>query len=149
MEQVKKSPSTDDLLSQIDGRPVLIFDGVCNLCNFFVDFVMRRDRRQQFLFTANQHKAGQELLRTHGYDVEDVSTVFLYQNGKMYERSEAALRVARMLGFPWSLAWVGMILPRFLRDGIYKWIASNRYRWFGQKETCRLPTPAERARFLP
>lgn len=131
-----------------EGRPVLIFDGVCNLCNFFVDFVIRRDKKEQFLFTANQHQSGQQLLEEHGYDIEDVSTVFLYENGKMYERSDAALRVARKLGFPWSIAWVGMILPRGLRDGIYKWIARNRYRWFGQKETCRLPTPAERARFL-
>lgn len=130
------------------GRPILIFDGVCNLCNHFVDFVIRRDKEELFLFTANQHESGQELLKKHGYAAEDVSTVFLFQDGKMYERSEAALRVARQLGFPWSMLWVGMIFPKFIRDSVYKWIARNRYRWFGEKETCRLPTPAERARFL-
>jgi predicted DCC family thiol-disulfide oxidoreductase YuxK len=130
--------------------PVVIFDGVCNLCNATVDFLIRRDRRGVLRFTANQHEAGRQLLAGRpelGGGGSD--TVYLYHEGRLYERSEAALRIARLLGFPWSMAWGLMLVPRFLRDGVYAWIARNRYRWFGKKETCRLPSPEERARFLP
>lgn len=127
----------------------MIFDGVCNLCNASVDFIIRHDKRGRFRFTANQHEAGKQILAAQGLAPDSADTVFLYEGGRLYSRSSAALRIARGLGFPWSLAWAGMILPRPLRDAVYAWIARNRYRWFGKKETCRLPTPEERSRFLP
>ena len=129
-------------------HPIIIFDGVCHLCNSSVDFVMRRDKQRQFRYTANQMEAGQTILRAHGLDPEQIHTVYLQENGRLYSKSTAALRIARRLGFPWSLAWVFMIIPAFLRNIVYDFIARNRYKWFGKKETCRLPTPEERALFL-
>ncbi|GAB4420883.1 MAG: thiol-disulfide oxidoreductase DCC family protein [Bacteroidia bacterium] len=127
---------------------IIIFDGVCNLCNASVNFVMTRDKGRVFKYTANQHEAGQRILAEHGIGGIDVDTVLLLDEGRLYNRSDAALRIARHLGWPWRLAYGLRILPRGLRDGVYTWIARNRYRWFGQKETCRLPTAEERALFL-
>ena len=129
-------------------RPILIFDGVCELCNASVDFIMKWEKRPDLLFTANQNPPGRALLEKFGEDPDAVSTVYLVQNGKLYKRSSAALRIARLLRFPWFLAYGFIIIPPFIRDFFYKIIANNRYRWFGQKETCRIPTPEEIARFL-
>jgi predicted DCC family thiol-disulfide oxidoreductase YuxK len=127
---------------------IVIFDGVCNLCNSSIDFITRHDKKQMFYVSANQHEAGAEILREHGLSKEDTTTVFYLEKGKLYQRSTAALRIARHLGFPWNLLWVFIIIPPFIRDGVYKWISRNRYRWFGKKDSCRLPTPEEQARFL-
>ena len=129
-------------------HPVVIFDGVCNLCNASVDFIIRHDQAGYFKVSANQHETGQRILQEQGVDPASVDTVFLYENGQLYRRSTAALRIARRLGFPWHLLYGFIIIPAPIRDAVYKVIARNRYRWFGKKETCRLPTPEERARFL-
>lgn len=129
-------------------RPVIIFDGVCNLCNASVDFVLRHDRRGELLFASNQSAAGRALLERFDVPPDDVSSVYLVEGDRIAARSTAALRVARRLGLPWSLAVPLLLLPRPLRDAAYDFVARNRYRWFGKKETCRLPTPEERARFL-
>ncbi len=128
--------------------PVIIFDGVCHLCNSSVDFVIRKDQQRQFRYTANQMEAGQKILRAHGLNPEQIQSVYLLENGNLYSKSTAALRIARHLGFPWSLAWGLILVPAFLRNLVYDLIARNRYKWFGKKETCRLPTPEERALFL-
>lgn len=129
-------------------RPILIFDGVCELCNASVDFIMKREKSPDLLFTANQNPPGIKLLKQYGEDPDSVSTLFLVQDAKLYKRSTAALRIARMLKFPWNLCYGFIIIPRFLRDPIYNLIARNRYRLFGKKETCRIPTQEEIARFL-
>lgn len=127
---------------------VVIFDGYCNLCDASVDFIMKRDHKRAFLFTANQHKAGQKILQSQGLDPNAVHTVYLWEEGKLYEKSTAALRIARKLPFGWNLMYGFIIVPKWLRDPVYNFIANNRYRWLGKKETCRMPTPEERARFL-
>lgn len=127
---------------------IIIFDGVCSLCNASIDFIIRRDKKNRFKFTANQNEAGKTLLQEHGLEFEQVDTIYFYENGKMYNKSTAILRIARLLPFPFPLAYVFVIVPRFLRDWIYELIARNRYQWFGKKDTCRIPTPEERARFL-
>ena len=129
-------------------HPVVIFDGYCSLCNSSVDFLMRWDRKKVFRFTANQHEAGKKLLGDQEFPEGEVDTIFLYENGQLYDRSTAVLRIARHLPFPWKLGVIGFIVPRFIREPIYKWIAKNRYKWFGKKDSCRMPTPEERARFL-
>ncbi|MBX7241066.1 MAG: thiol-disulfide oxidoreductase DCC family protein [Bacteroidia bacterium] len=129
-------------------KSVIIFDGVCNFCNSSVNFIMKRDPEAKFLFTANQNEAGQKILKEHNVDVLNISTFFLYENGKIYSKSTAALRVARQMSFPWNLLYGFIIIPAFIRDIIYDFIAKNRYNWFGKKESCRLPKPEERARFL-
>lgn len=127
---------------------VIIFDGVCHLCNASVDFVMKRDQKRVFRYTANQMEAGRKILRDNGIDPDQIETVYLYENGKLYDKSSAALRIARKLGFPYNLAFGFIIVPAFIRNVVYDFIAKNRYTWFGKKETCRLPTAEERALFL-
>lgn len=127
---------------------VIIFDGVCHLCNSSIDFVMKRDRKRIFRYTANQMEAGRKILGENGINPDQIESVYLYEKGKLYDKSSAALRIARNLGFPYSLAYIFMIVPSFIRNFFYDLIAQNRYKWFGKKETCRLPTAEERALFL-
>ncbi|MCL4165624.1 UNVERIFIED_CONTAM: hypothetical protein GTU68_037708 [Idotea baltica] len=129
---------------------VIIFDGVCSLCNAWVDFVLRKEKEDIFSFAANQSDEGQAILEKFNktFDNEEVDTVFLLENGQLYERSTAALRIVKKLSFPWNLAYGFVVIPRPIRDFFYKIIAKNRYRWFGKKNSCRLPTPEERAKFI-
>jgi predicted DCC family thiol-disulfide oxidoreductase YuxK len=130
--------------------PVILFDGVCNLCNGSVQFMIARDPHEHFRFASIQSDAGEKLMREHGIEPPkgDPSSIMLIEDGKAYERSTAALRIVRHLRFPWNLAWVFVIVPRPLRDVVYKFIASHRYKWFGKKDVCMVPTPELRARFL-
>lgn len=130
--------------------PVMLFDGHCNLCNAAVDFVLSHERAPEMKFASLQSEAGRALLAKRGVAVPDgdPDTVMFVEGDRVLERSDAAMAVARRLRFPWSVAGAFGWVPRALRDGVYKWIARNRYRWFGRKETCRIATPAEKARFL-
>lgn len=129
-----------------DGRPVVLFDGVCGLCNAAVDWILLRDQSGQILFSPLQ---GQFAAGVVGAEPADGwQSVVLVHNGRVLQRSDAALAIAALLGWPWKAALVFKAIPRPMRDLVYDWIGRNRYRWFGKKETCRLPTPAERARFL-
>ncbi|MCI4670271.1 MAG: DCC1-like thiol-disulfide oxidoreductase family protein [Bacteroidia bacterium] len=127
---------------------VIIFDGICSFCNASVDLLMRWDKNKRFRFTANQNESGKTLLEEAGFDSTQVETIYYYEDGQMYTKSTAILKIARQLPFPFPLAYVFMVVPKFIRDGIYSFIAKNRYRWFGKRDTCRVPTPEERARFL-
>ena len=133
-----------------DAADIILFDGVCHLCSDFVDFVIRRDRHGRFRFAALQSEVGAELLRERSIVVElgESGTMVLIRGDEAYLRSAAALRVFARLGFPWLILSSGLLIPRALRDPLYRWIARNRYRWFGRREVCRIPTPAERERFL-
>jgi predicted DCC family thiol-disulfide oxidoreductase YuxK len=130
----------------------VLFDGVCNLCNGFVQFVIRHDARGIFRFAALQSEAGQALLAAHGQAQTaigaDPNSVILVTEGRVYTHSSAVLRIAGLLGGGWRLLGVGWVLPRPWRDALYRYIARNRYRWFGRQESCMLPTPALKARFL-
>ena len=136
--------------SRSAGRKVVLFDGVCHLCDGFVEFVLRRDRRQRFYFAALQSDVAVDLLRKHDetIDVAETSTVVLCDGPRVFVRSDAVVRVVARLGFPWTLLWLALLVPRTIRDALYRWVARNRYRWFGRREFCRLPTAAERERFL-
>ena len=128
---------------------IIIFDGVCNFCNGVVNFILVRDKKDIFRFAANQSEAAKQILLKNNIPLEtEISTVFLFENGKLYQKSTAALRIARKLPFAWNLCYIGIIIPAFLRNVIYDFIAKNRYKWFGKKETCRVPSPAERGKFL-
>jgi len=129
-------------------HPVLIFDGVCELCSSSVNFILRWEKGHEIKFTANQNPPGRALLEQYGENPDEVSTIYFIEQGKIYKQSAAVLRIARRLRFPWFLGYGFIIVPRFIRDFFYKLIARNRYRLFGQKETCRIPTPEEMARFL-
>jgi predicted DCC family thiol-disulfide oxidoreductase YuxK len=128
--------------------PVILFDGVCNLCNGFVQFVIAHDPAARFQFAALQSDSARRLLaRLDGLGgIPD--SVVLVESGRVYTRSSAALRIARGLPFPWSLARALIVVPRPLRDWVYDRVARHRYRWFGRKNVCMMPAPDVRARFL-
>lgn len=124
---------------------IIYFDGVCGLCNAFVDFVMRHDSSNVFQFATLQGVHGQELKKQN---FPETDSVILFHDGVLYTESGAALMTLKLMGFPWNISYILIIVPRFLRDGIYRFIAKNRYRWFGKRTNCRLPTPAEKQKFL-
>jgi predicted DCC family thiol-disulfide oxidoreductase YuxK len=127
---------------------VILFDGVCNLCNASVRWVIARDRGAVFRFASLQSVAGMQVLAAAGAAAGAQDSVVLVDEAGVHTRSEAVLRIARRLGFPWSLAGTGRILPRAWRDAVYAWVARHRYAWFGRQDACLRPTPALRARFL-
>ena len=129
-----------------DGRPVVVFDGVCNLCNRAVDFIVRRDRDAVFALTPNQGETAVALL---GSDADDLDTIVLVDSEGEHRESDAVVRIARRLPWPWRAASIFRLVPRPARDFAYRFVARRRYSWFGHKDSCRLPTPEEAARFLP
>ena len=131
---------------------LILFDGVCNLCNGFVQFVIRHDPAGRFRFAALQSEAGRAVLAAYGFDAAAVAaepdSVLLELDGQLYSHSDAVLRIARELGGPWRLLLAGRLLPRAWRDAAYRFVARHRYRWFGRQDSCWLPTPELRARFI-
>jgi predicted DCC family thiol-disulfide oxidoreductase YuxK len=128
--------------------PILLFDGVCNLCQTSVQWVLQHDKAGIFRFASLQSETGQRLLARFDLDGENFDTVVLVDGPRIFTRSGAALEILRRLGIPWSLFSVLIWIPRPVRDAVYNWIARNRYRWFGQKQECWLPRPEWSDRFL-
>jgi len=128
--------------------PVILFDGVCNLCNAAVRWVIARDPHARFRFASLQSQAGRGALAASNAPSDLPDSIVLIADGRVLVRSEAAIAIAARLGVPWSFARVAGILPRGVRDGLYAWVARNRYRWFGRQNSCMLPTPELRTRFL-
>ena len=126
----------------------ILFDGVCNLCSGFVRFVVAREPHARFRVAARWSTAAQSLLRECGVTAPIPDTMVLVENGKVYFRSDAPLRIARGLTLPWPLASVFLVVPRFIRDTVYDFVAARRYRWFGRRQVCMVPTPELRGRFL-
>ncbi|MCL4693694.1 MAG: thiol-disulfide oxidoreductase DCC family protein [Candidatus Hydrogenedentes bacterium] len=129
-------------------HPVLLFDGVCNLCNKAVQFIIKRDKDALFRFASLQSDAGQALLNQHDLPTEDFDTMVYLEGDSVYTRSTAGLRIARRLGGLWPLLYAFIVIPRPIRDAVYGVIVRNRYRWFGKRDDCMVPTPDLRARFL-
>ena len=129
-------------------HPIILFDGVCNLCNTSVQFILKRDRRSRFRFASLQGPAGQALLQRSGLPADHLDSFVLVENNKVYTRSSAALRVISRLGGGYTLFYVFWIIPRPIRDGVYDWVARHRYRWFGKEDSCWLPRPEWKERFL-
>ena len=128
-------------------RPIIFFDGVCGMCNKLVDLILRIDRRQKFLFAPIQGETAKKLLPAQPDDPEEWSMLYLDERG-LHDQSDASLEVSRRLGGVWWLLSLARFVPRFLRNPAYRVIVRNRYRWFGRRDTCRIPTPEERERFL-
>jgi len=131
-----------------DDRPVIIFDGLCALCSGSAAFVLRHDATGTFRLLAAQSPLGQALYAHYGLDPVDYETMILIADGVAWLKSEAAIRIAQGLGFPWSLAVAFRVVPRGLRDRVYMWVARNRIRWFGARESCYRPDPKFAGRFL-
>jgi predicted DCC family thiol-disulfide oxidoreductase YuxK len=127
---------------------VVVFDGECLFCDRWVNFLLRFDRRDVFRFAARQTESGALFSRQAGLPEAGVGSIVLVERGVVRLRSAAVLRMLGLLGFPFSLAAIFQLIPGALRDVMYDWIARNRLKWFGRRQTCRLPSEAERHRFL-
>lgn len=128
-------------------NPLVLFDGVCNLCNGTVDFMLKRDPKKQFRFVALQSEAGEKIREKFRFP-EEIDSVILIHKEEVFYESDAVLEIARLLPASWKWAVVFKIVPVNWRNAVYRWIARNRYHWFGKKENCRIPTPEER-KFFP
>lgn len=135
-------------LNDMKGKSVVLIDGVCHLCQGLVRYIIPRDPKARFLFTSLQSEVATTLLNGSGLDPGQLKTVVLLEEGMYYTESDAVLRIARRLSFPWPAAYLFILLPRPLRNSLYRLVARNRYRWFGRDEQCMLPTPEIRQRFL-
>lgn len=127
---------------------IVLFDGVCNFCNASINFVIEHDSSGYFRFAPLQSEIGEKLTAKYGIDRIETDSVVLVENGKVYTHSDAALGIARHLNGVWSWAYALRVVPRPLRDLVYRLVARNRYRLFGRREACMIPTPEIRARFL-
>jgi len=127
---------------------VVLFDGVCNLCNGAVLFIIKRDASSKFVFASLQSDFGRSQLLRFGLDPTKLHSIIVLEDGMIYERSDAALKIASHLAQPWPLFGAFRVFPRFFRDWVYDLIAKNRYMMFGKKETCMIPTPEMKARFV-
>jgi predicted DCC family thiol-disulfide oxidoreductase YuxK len=127
---------------------LVLFDGVCNLCSALVQFVIRHDPAAKFRFAAIQSEIGGEIFQSHGLDPADLQTFVFIAEGKMFLRSDAAIEVVSRFGGAWRICTIFQFVPRVLRNAIYSFIARNRYRWFGRKEVCMVPTAEIKERFL-
>ncbi|GHC09190.1 thiol-disulfide oxidoreductase DCC family protein [Thermomonas carbonis] len=135
------------------GGAVIVFDGVCVLCNGWVGFLLRHDRRARYRYAAMQSDTGRDLLASHGLDPDDPASFLLVEQDvgnspRISTDSDAIRRVLAGLGGGWCAAHVIALVPRRVRDAAYRWLARNRYRWFGRNEACSVPAPEHRQRFL-
>lgn len=131
-------------------KKIILFDGICNLCNSSVLYVIKRDINNEFLFAPLQSNIGEAIINEFNIDITKTDSILLYnpKNQKIYSKSTAALKIASSLNFPTKLLSAFFIIPAFIRNWGYDFIAKNRYKWYGKKESCMIPTPELKAKFL-
>lgn len=129
-------------------KKIILFDGICNLCNQSVQFVIEHDKQKQFLFASLQSNYGQNFLKENNFDTTHFDSMVYVENEKIFTKSSAPLNIAKHLSAKISWLRIFLIVPKPIRDVIYKFISKNRYKWFGKQESCWLPTPELKARFL-
>lgn len=127
---------------------IILFDGVCNLCNGAINFIIARDPNDRFRFAALESEIGQELLAKYKIDSSKIDSIVLIRDDKAYAKAGAALRIAKNMSGVWPLLYGLVIIPKFISNAVYDFIARNRYKWFGKKESCMIPTPELKAKFL-
>jgi predicted DCC family thiol-disulfide oxidoreductase YuxK len=132
----------------VNEHPVILFDGVCNFCDSAVNFVLKQDKKGIFRFAPLQSEAAQKLLQQYNLSTKDFDSFILIDDGKVYKKSSASLQVMNKLPWYWKEVQIFRIIPAIFRDAIYDFIAKNRYKWFGKKDQCMVPTPEIRSRFL-
>lgn len=129
-------------------KNIVLFDGHCNLCNKSVQFILQHERNNQLHFASLQSEFGQSILKKFGFPENYTDSVLFYQNDQLHQQSTAALKISTNLRFPWRLVQIAYIIPRFLRDAIYRYVAKNRLRWFGKSDSCWIMTKEWKERFL-
>lgn len=133
--------------SSVEG-PVVVFDAMCVLCSANAQFILKHDRRRHFRLASMQNEVGASLYRRHGIDPANPDSIIVLDGGKLYRDSDAVLAIYYGLGGFWKLVAIGRLVPRFIRDPLYRWVARNRYRLFGRRETCWIPAPEQADRIL-
>lgn len=136
------------MLNQSKEHKIILFDGVCNLCNGAINFVIQKDRKNIFKFATLQSEIGKSLLSKYNVDTTKIDSMILIDGDKCYIKSSAALRIAKRLSGGYPLLYSLIVLPKFIRNSVYEYVAKNRYKWFGKKESCMIPTPELKAKFL-
>ncbi len=132
-----------------EGKKIILFDGVCNLCNSAINFVIKHDRKDVFRYASLQSDVGRKLIEERNINTASLDSILLIEEkGTFAHKSTAALKIARQLSGMYPLLSVCLVLPKFLRDWVYDFIAKNRYKWFGKKDSCMIPTPELKALFL-
>lgn len=129
-------------------QKIILFDGVCNLCNSSVTLVIKNDPKNKFKFAALQSEKGQLLIAKHQIDPSKTDSIILIEQNKAYVKSTAALRIARQLSGAYPLLYTFIIIPNFIRNWVYDYVAKNRYKWYGKQESCMIPTPELKEKFL-
>ena len=132
----------------IENQHVILFDGVCNLCDSAVNFIIDHDKKGVFKFAALQSPYGRQTLEKLGLNTHEFNSMVLISNERVYQKSTAALKIAKKLNGLWPLLYIFMIIPAFIRHAFYDVIAKNRYKWWGRKDRCKIPTPELKQRFL-
>ena len=131
-------------------KKIILFDGVCNLCDTSVQFIIKHDKKDVFRFVALQSELGQEIIKHIGIDISKTDSIILYEPTiAYYYKAEAALKIAHELGGIYGLLNLFSVFPKSLLNSIYDYIAKNRYQWYGKKEVCMIPSPELKAKFLP
>ena len=141
-------PLSPDISQTLAGKNVIVFDGVCNLCNAWVRFTLRFDRRQRFNFVVAQSPLGERIYANLGLKSSDYETFIVLTKGQLHTKLDGLFALMSTLGYPWKALSIFRILPRPLKNLMYDLVAKNRYRVFGKRDTCMIPTPETRARFL-
>lgn len=129
-------------------KSIVFFDGVCNLCNSSIDFIIQRDKNNHFLVGALQDEVSKKVLANYDVQADYLDSLVLLEEGKIFYKSTAALKITKSLSGLWPALYPLIVIPSSIRDLIYDWIGKNRYKWFGKKSTCRLASPEEKAKFL-
>jgi predicted DCC family thiol-disulfide oxidoreductase YuxK len=135
-------------MNEPGNHAIILFDGVCNFCNSRINFIIRHDKRDYFRFAPLQSETAKKILGENHLPAMTLDSFILIENGKTFDRTSAALRIAKHLSGGWSLFYGFIIVPPFIRDVFYKIVAKNRYKWWGKKDSCMIPTPEVRAKFL-
>ena len=131
-----------------DQNSIILFDGICNLCNSSVQFIIKRDKKKQFMFASLQSDAAEKILLHHKYKKNGLNSIIFIHQDKLYEKSSAILNILSVLGMPWKLFTVFDFLPLSWRDFLYDFVAQNRYKWFGKKDSCTMMLPKHKNRFI-
>jgi len=135
-------------VNNFNGKSIILFDGVCNLCNSSINFIIKHDSKKQFLFASLQSDAAKEILLQFSSKKVRFDSIVLIENNIIYDKSTAALKIFSNLNWVFKLLSIFIIIPKFIRDWLYNYIAKNRYKWFGKKEHCMLPNPNVKSRFI-
>lgn len=135
-------------MNNFEGKSIIFFDGVCNLCNSSVNFIIKHDKKKQFLFASLQSDVAKEILLQYNSKKIMLDSIILLENGLIYEKSTAALKISKHLNHGFYLLFIFIFIPKFFRDSIYTYIAKNRYKWYGKKDSCMIPTKELKDRFL-